>query len=99
MKGWDGVSVVYHSCVTSSNCKSKKVEVPSERMNTWLREVRGFSAGASVLPPFKNQHHQIAIRSGTDEHFRKCSSEVLGFSWVNIFHFLQVTYRSTLSPF
>ena len=27
MKGWDGVSVVSHSCVTSSNCKSKKVEV------------------------------------------------------------------------
>ena len=50
MKGWDGVSVVSHSCVTSSNCKSKKAEVPSECINTWLREVGDFSAGASALP-------------------------------------------------
>ena len=33
MEGWEGVSVVCHSCVTTSNCKSKKVEVPSEYIN------------------------------------------------------------------
>ena len=125
MEAWEGVSVVSHSCVTISNCKSKKVEVSWECINIFVtvcsqqalvsltvqvhERVVGsrsgskrwevFPRGLLFSPLFKNQHCQTAIRSGTHEHFRKCSSQVLGLSWVNILHFLQVPYRSTLSPF
>ena len=61
---------------------------------------RGFSAGTPVSPLLKNQHFQIAIRSGNARPRLNEFFELLGAPWVNKLHlFFYSKCKINLAPF